>query len=130
MTPALYRALQPVVTALPAGVAMNVQTASIKVLASLSPTMTMDAARIIADTRKQKPFLTLQQFLSMDVVKNHPGFKESLITVTSQYFLVETIVTIEKQRLVIYTLLERIPKERTAAVTIHWQSKGSWCKNW
>lgn len=126
MTPSLYRALQPHVTALPQGTQVNVQTASAEVLAALSPTMTMEAARQIVELRKQKPILSTQQFMSMDMVKNHAGFKEGLITVTSKYFLVETTVIIEKQRLVLYTLLLRNPKDNKATVTIVWQSKGTW----
>jgi general secretion pathway protein K len=125
MTPALYHSLQPFITALPAETEINVQTASAEVLACLSPTLTLSTARSIVEARKQKPFLTLQQFLSLDAVKGH-AIKDSLLVVTSHYFLVETIVTIEKQRLVIYTLLERIPKDNKAVINIRWQSKGIW----
>jgi general secretion pathway protein K len=125
MTPSLYRALQPFIAALPAETEINVQTAPAEVLASLSPTMTVSSVRTIVETRKQKPFLTLQQFLNLDAVKNHT-IKDDLLTVTSQYFLVETTVSIEKQRLVLYTLLERVPKDRKSTVRILWQSKGVW----
>ena len=125
VTPKLYRNLQPFITALPTETEINVQTAPVEVLASLSPTMTLAAAQTIVEARKRKPFLTLQQFLNLDVVKNHP-IKEGLITVTSHYFLVETTVTIENQRLVIYTLLERSTNDNKAIVNVVWQSKGIW----
>jgi len=126
MTPTLYRAISPFITALPQGAAINVQTAPVEVLASLSPSMSMEAASVIVELRKQKPLLTTQQFFGLDVVKNHPDIKENLVTTTSQYFLVETTVAIENQRLVIYTLLERTPKDRNATMAILWQSKGTW----
>ena len=125
MTAALANNLRPFVSALPTNAAINVQTAPAVVLAVLSPTMTLEAGRAIEAIRKSKPFNTLQAFSALDVVKNHLIDSKS-ITILSNYFLVETIVTIEKQRLVIYTLLERTGSNGKAAMNVLWQGKGTW----
>lgn len=127
MTPNLYATLKPYVTALPRSVMLNIQTASAPVLMTLSQTMTLDAAKAIVELRKMKPFVTVEDFMNLDVVKNHQ-IKADKITAISQYFLVETDVAIENQHLVLYTLLERanMSGDGKATVNILWQSKGTW----
>lgn len=125
VTPVLFVALQPYVIALPVETPINVQTASLPVLASLNSQMTMDTAKAIDEARKNKPFATVDAFSALDVVKTHPVEGVS-VTTQSNYFLVETIVTIEMQRAVIYTLLERVGISGKATVNILWQSKGVW----
>lgn len=125
MAPTIYVALQPYITALPTATQINVQTASAPVLATLSPTMHIDAGRSIEQIRAQNIPPTTQAFLDLDVVKNNQ-VQGDKITVTSNYFLVETDVTIEKQHVVLYTLLERATKDKKAKINILWQSKGVW----
>jgi len=131
MTPALYLALEPYITALPSTVTqINIQSASAPVLAILSPTMTLATGRMLEKIRAQTPFISTQQFLNIDIVKTR-NISADKITVMSAYFLVETKVTIEKQTLVLYTLLERVTQAATQSssnnkvmVTLLWQSKG------
>lgn len=127
ITPALYAALKPYLSALPRTVLINVQTATAPVLVSLSSTMTLDAAKAITSLRQAKPFITVQDFLNLDIVKNHQ-IKANKITTVSQYFLVETDVAIENQHTLLYTLLERssMNGDGKAIVNILWQSKGTW----
>ena len=125
VTPALFNAIQPYVVALPGTTQVNVQTASSPVLAMLSPTMTLDTAKAVEDLRRKAPFVSAQQFLNLDVVKNHSIMADKL-TVTSSYFLVETEIAIEKQHIVLYTLLSRIIKNDRAQITTLWQSKGTY----
>lgn len=127
MTPSLYAALKPYVTALPRSVSINIQTVTAPVLMTLSQTMTLDAAKAIVELRKMKPFITVEDFLNLDIVKNHQ-IKTDKITTVSQYFLVETDVAIENQHLLLYTLLERVNMggDGKAAVNVLWQSKGTW----
>ncbi|TAK75187.1 MAG: general secretion pathway protein GspK [Gammaproteobacteria bacterium] len=124
ITPAIYHALQPYVTALPEAAALvNVQSAPAPILAVLSPTMNLEAGNAIMALRSTSPFVSMQQFLNNDIVKNHP-ISAQKVTVVSSYFLVVTNVTIEKQQLVLYTLLERATKGDQLAINILWQSKG------
>lgn len=125
VTPKLYMALQPHVIALSAPTLINVQSASALVLATLSPTMTLEAGKAIEQLRAQTPFVSTEQFLNLDIVKNHP-ISADKITIVSSYFLVETTVAIENQQVVLYTLLERTAKDNKVAVNIVWQSKGTW----
>lgn len=125
MTSDLYAALEPYVVALPVKTAVNVQTASAVVLASLSETMSLTSAAMIINAREQAPFLTLEQFDALAIVRNHAILRDK-IAVLSRYFLLETMISIEEQHLVIYTLLERITNRDKAVIHVLWQSKGIW----
>jgi general secretion pathway protein K len=126
ITPQLFNALRPYVTALPNTTLLNVQSAAAPVFVILSKTMTLDAGRSVEELRAKTPIVSTRQFLNLDVVKNHQVAANKII-VTSSYFLVETHVEIEKQRVVLYTLLERITSQKNkATVSILWQSKGIW----
>lgn len=121
----LYQALQPYIVALPQLTQVNVQSAMAPVLMTLSPSMTLPAAKAIEKLRIQSPFVSTESFLDSDVMKNHLVPAEK-ITVTSNYFLVETEVSIDQQHLVLYTLLERMMKDDKVAIHRIWQSKGVW----
>lgn len=123
MTPALYASLAPYISALPTVAPVNVQTASAPVLASLSESMTLDTGKAIEQIRQQQNFPTIEAFLNLDIMKNHK-ISADKITILSQYFLVETTVKIEKQKVVLYTLLERTGKDGKSTVNVIWQSKG------
>lgn len=123
ITPAIYTALLPHISALPAVTPINVQTASIPALLTIDPKMTIDAAKALVALRQQKAFTTAQTFLESDVGKNN-HIKSDQITVVSHYFLVETTVSIEQQQLVTYTILQRVAQDNKAKVNVIWQSKG------
>ncbi|RDI38061.1 type II secretion system minor pseudopilin GspK [Aquicella lusitana] len=125
VTPALFNALQPYITALPVATLVNIQTAPAPVLMTLSPTLTLDTARAIEQVRARTPIVTAQQFIELDIVKNH-HIAADKITVKSGYFLIETTVAIEKQQALLYTLVERTAKDNKAKMTLLWQSKGEW----
>lgn len=123
MTPELFSLLQPYITALPMATKVNVQSAPAAVLASLTPDMSLETAREIEKACAKTDIVSTAAFLNLDIVKNH-RVPEGKITVLSQYFLVETTVKIEKQQIVIYTLLERTGDAKKNAVKVVWQSKG------
>lgn len=125
VTPEIYSALLPYIAALPPNTLINVQTAEAPVLASFGATLTLENGKMIEVMRRQKPFLDAAGFTGLPIVANNQ-VKVTNITVNSDYFLVETTVTVEKQRLVLYTLLERTQKDGKPVVNIIWQSKGSW----
>lgn len=122
MTPDLFKALQPYVTALPTTTLINVQNAPAPVIAALSPGMTLETGKAVEKIRSQLNLPTTQAFLNLDLVKNH-NVPADKITVESNYFLAETTVAIEKQQVVLYTLLERTGNESKNAVSVIWQSK-------
>lgn len=124
MNPKLFNLLKPYIVALPVQTAINVQTASPEVLASLSESLTLSGAKIVATNRKDKPFLDPQQFADLDVIKNQQIPKDKIVAV-SDYFIVETKVEIEKQKILLYTLLERSTKNTAPEMRIIWQSKAN-----
>ena len=124
MTPELFNALSPYVTALPPPTTVNINNAAAPVLMSLSQTMKPDAAKAIVTYRQTLPFTTPQSFLNFDIVKNNP-IEENKITVTSEYFLVETHVMIGQQQTTTYTALQRVTKEKEPKVNVLWQSLGT-----
>lgn len=127
MTPKLFNSLEPYVTALPTVTPINVQTADVKVLMSLSPKLTLATAKTIAQIRLEKPFVNPKIFLDLDVIRNTgQTISPNKITTVSQYFLVQTEVSIEKQRIVLYTLLERLSTDGRAIIHPLWQGKSVW----
>jgi len=124
VTAELYAALSPYVTALPEVTPININNAAIPVLMSLSPTLTLAAAKTIAAKAKQAPFPTTQSFQQFDVVKNNP-VPENKITINSSYFLVKASVKVSQQEATLYTLLQRTVKEEKPTEVVIWQSKGT-----
>jgi general secretion pathway protein K len=123
MTADLFRRLQPYITALPSETKINIKTAPAVIIASLSKGMSLQTAREIEMSIRQKDIANIDDLAKLDIIKNHPLPKERLTT-ESQYFLLETRVKIEKQQVVLYTLLERTGNESKNAVRVVWQSKG------
>ena len=125
----IYNQLAPFITALPEKTPVNVNSAPAPVLMSLSKTMTLETAKNLSIYRQQTPFLTLEQFSKLELVKNNP-IPETKITVTSNYFLVKSEITIGQQHTVLNTLVQRVTKEGQSAdkkstVRILWQTKGT-----
>lgn len=125
MTPALFNALRPYLVALPPPTALNVQTAPAPLFVTLGPTLVLETGLALVELRSKHPFVSPATFQNLDIIKNHPVTSDKFTT-TSGYFLVQTEVAIEKQKVVLYTLLERAGKDKKAVVTILWQSKGIW----
>lgn len=124
MTPELYEKLLPLMIALPKNGPVNVNNAEAPVIMGLSQTMSLDAAKTIQNMREKTPFPTTETFLNLDIVKNNP-IEANKITVTSNYFLVETNVKLGQQNLILYTMLERIAQGDQSKTLVLWQSKGT-----
>lgn len=124
MTPQLYAKLAPYIIALPNTTQVNVNNAGIPVLMSLSMTLNPQGAKSIATACQQNPFATISDFMNYDIVKNNP-FESSKITVTSNYFLLQTNVKVGDQILTLYTILNRVTQGTQAKTVVLWQSKGT-----
>ncbi|MGD8696201.1 MAG: type II secretion system minor pseudopilin GspK [Gammaproteobacteria bacterium] len=97
-----YRTLAPHVTALPAGTAINVNTATVPVLMSLSDDLTASDAAQIQEDRPEDGYETvaeLQNVLPADI--------SAPLTVGSRYFRLAVRVNIGSTELTMYSLLER-----------------------
>ena len=124
ISPKLFLQLAPFVAALPTTTPINVNNAPPPVLMSLSMTMTLDAAKAIAAACQRTPFPDATSFVNFDIVKNNP-IDATKITVLSNYFLLETNVTLGKQTVKHYTLLERSMEGKQPKTSVLWQSKGT-----
>lgn len=124
MTPELFDKLAPHLIALPKPTQISVNNATPAVLMSLSPTMSLEGAKALAQACEKNPFPTVQAFLNYDLVKNNP-IDTNKITVTSSYFLVQTNVKLGQQTLDLNTLLERAGQGNDVKVNILWQSMGT-----
>lgn len=124
ITQELYRALLPYVTALPEATKININSAPKIIFMALNENMRAETARALLAYQKQKPFVHVQDFMQLDIIKNNT-INEETITVSSQFFLVRTSVTVNRQRTLWYTLLHRQIKDDHPYETIVWQSKGT-----
>jgi hypothetical protein len=78
----------------------------------------------LLELRRQTPFLDTQTFATVDVVKNN-HIDTNKITVVSNYFLVETKVSIGHQQTILYTLLARTTQGPKSTIAVLWQMKGA-----
>lgn len=124
MTPELYRNLEPFVTALPDKTKININSAPIPVIMSFSPSIKLDTAKALDAFRRQSPLVNLDMLGNFTDIKNSP-IGQSSLTVSSDYFLVKTNVTIGDQQITLYTLMIRLLKNSQPVVKIVWQSKGT-----
>lgn len=121
MTPEIYTKLASNVIALPITTQINVNNAPAAVLMTLSPTLTMASAQAII---QQAPFAKLDDFFNLPLVKNNNISKDQVIAV-SDYFLLQTNVTVGEQQLIYYTLLKRATKNAKPSVIVLWQMQGT-----
>lgn len=127
MTPKLYEQLLPYLVALPVTDSrINIFTALPPVLTTLSEQVTLDKALIIAKAVAMIQTSDASRIQKLPILDN-AGVKSDQFAVTSDYFLVETRVSMESQQLVIYTLMERKADSKDpkkSNINIVWQSKG------
>lgn len=123
MTPELYVALIPYISALPKETTLNVNNADIPLLMTLSPTMTKASAETIVNSRKKEPFSDVASFMKLDVVKSN-NINQDKIGILSHYFLVKTHVKVNEHETVLFTLIHREIKNAKPTETVLWQSKG------
>jgi general secretion pathway protein K len=83
--------LKTVVTALPQATRINVNTAPAEVLAALFNGMTVEDAKRIVEYRKQHPFHNVSE-LKKAIPASFKMPKDSLLTTSSEFFLVRSVV--------------------------------------
>jgi general secretion pathway protein K len=100
--PERYELLSPHLAALPMGTPININTATVEVLAALSDNITLFDAQSMADGRIDAPFESLDEIRD-DVT---PQVLQQL-SVSSEMFRASVLVTLGSTRLYMYSLLER-----------------------
>lgn len=108
MNAQLYRALAPHITALPEPTAINVNTATPAILASLAEQLDLSAAKTLIEKRKEQPWESPQAFLQEDELA---GLGNSIqaqnISVASSYFAASGTVSIARAQLDFHSVLVR-----------------------
>lgn len=112
ITPQIYAELLPNVSLYPAAPAINVNTAPLPVLMSLSEQMTLPQAQALMEQRLKEPFETTDAFVANPTVAGMQITSDGL-TVQSQYFLAEASAHIGNVRLHFASLLERAEGGKT-----------------
>lgn len=129
-----YDKLAPYVCALPVSTAINVNTASDKVLKSLSSDMTDDdVIKIIehrnggpepADIENAQPFETIEQFKTfMQNELKKPNFSTQNMSVSSNFFLLDSTAQIGNNRSSLYSIIQRDDNGKCHVIA---RSQGVW----
>ncbi|MGH8530609.1 MAG: type II secretion system minor pseudopilin GspK [Nevskiales bacterium] len=106
ITPEIYGALEPYVTALPDTTPINVNTAPPEILASLAPELTREAMQPLIAKRETEPFKDAAQFLAEPVFAGRQ-IESELLSVDSNYFQLQVTATVGTTRVTLYSLLRR-----------------------
>lgn len=103
---AAYARLAPHVAALPGGVALNVNTASAEVLASLADGLAPARLQALVAAQAGGGFTDVGAFLAHPVLREHPVPRDGL-AVASDFFLATTEVVVDGRRQVLASTLAR-----------------------
>jgi general secretion pathway protein K len=106
VTGSIYAALAPHIAALPAGTAINVNTATTPVLASLHEGIGSAVAEDLAERRREQPWSDVQTFLQESELADLDIDARDL-SVASAYFLASGHVTVERAQLTFHSVLQR-----------------------
>lgn len=120
MTPAVYTALAPYITALPKATSINVNTAPALVLRTLADGITETDAQSLVDARETEPFTKIDDFLQQDALAGRDIGNEGL-SVTSEFFRVKAEAQIGQTRSRLTSLLVR---DANGAITVLARSQG------
>lgn len=102
ITDEIFDLLSPHLAALPIGTPININTATVEVLAALSDNISLFDAQSMADGRIDAPFQSINEIRD-DVT---PQVLQQL-SVTTELFRASVLVTLGSTRLYMYSLLER-----------------------
>lgn len=119
-TPEIYRALAPLVSALPEqGSKINVNTAPPQVLACLHPQLNLETAQQLAKEREQTPWKTVEDFKNNSLVKNLDLNDQTaqMLGVQSYYFSFQATVSLGPALTQLYSVIRRAPDKSISVVS-------------
>lgn len=117
MSAQLYRALEPHITALPEPTPINVNTATLPVLASLAEQLDLKAAESLAAQREEEPWESVREFLQEDeLAALGDQVQTQNISVATGYFGASGTVNIGRVRLNFHSVLARDASGETSVV--------------
>ena len=120
MSEADFRRLQPHVSALPANVGLNVNTASALLLSCLADTLSVEQAQSLVAARGEAGYRTLGAFLEQPALAGM-AVQDAGLSVGSQYFQVLSEVRLGERRQVLASGLER---DAQGQVRVLWRNLG------
>jgi len=106
VTPEIYAALEPYITALPQTTAINVNTASAPVLGSISPDLPPTAGESLVESRNGEPWQSVEAFLQDPALAGRQ-IEQSGLSVITSYFLATGQITVDRAQVQFYSVLER-----------------------
>jgi general secretion pathway protein K len=101
---AVYNKLVPFVSALPERTSVNINTAPIPVLMAVVKGLSLSAAEAIVENREVTPYADETTFRGQQALE---GLKVDGISVSSDYFRIESTVSLGRSRVVHTTLVQR-----------------------
>ncbi len=109
VTPALYQAMLPSITALPEAVAININTASKSILMALGNGLNESQVNELLEARGQKGINNMTKITPLLKTLTIPLEQ---ITLESSYFLSMATATLDDSRLTVYTVIKRVKNNK------------------
>ena len=116
ITQEVYEAVSPYLTALPGNTAVNVNTAPAPVLAAIAPSLSISSAEDLIIEREEKPFESIQAFLSHSLLQGSETNPQAL-SVQSSFFNLGSEVKIGNSLLKNNSLLHRINAQSVLVIS-------------
>lgn len=103
---AYEKCLQPLLRALPEATHLNINTASARLLASLSDNLDLRTANLLVKARPKEGYRKVADFLEHEALAG-TGIQGNYLTVNSSYFMVHSDTVIGQGRTSLFSLLEK-----------------------
>ncbi|GEM_PF-7123400 len=118
VTKTLFEALSPFIVALPVEAKLNINSLNKRVLMALVPGLTSSEADELILLREQRPFENIAEFSLNPLVKRHDFKDSALLTVQSEFFIVNAVVKNAKSSIHRQWLLKRINESTVEVVWV------------
>ena len=106
VTPAIYAALEPYITALPQLTAINVNTAPAPVLATIAPELPPSTGEALVKSRADEPWKSVDAFLQDPALAGRE-INANRLDVKAHYFLATGQITVDRAQVQFFSVLER-----------------------
>ncbi|WP_348767492.1 type II secretion system minor pseudopilin GspK [uncultured Salinisphaera sp.] len=106
VTPAIYAALEPYITALPQVTPINVNTAPAPVLATIVPELPPNTGEALLKSRADEPWKSVDAFLQ-DPALAGLEIDANRLDVMTHYFLASGQITVDRAQVQFFSVLER-----------------------
>lgn len=113
ITQEVYQILAPHITALPPGTLVNINTATGPVIAALSESLSVFDAEAIIEVRTDQPFAEPSD---LDGYVDPDGLP--LVSFSTEFFQVTTVVSLDISRYTMFSVLERNPQAGTTVARL------------